>query len=84
MATVIVRLANKVSADSGASTIRSILGEDAVDRIEQLFPDDPTPELASLFNVTLGSDALAAKAVDKLTKNQQIEYAHMPQERKAF
>jgi hypothetical protein len=40
--------------------------------------------LASLFNVTLGSDALAAKAVDKLTKNQQIEYAHMPQERKAF
>jgi hypothetical protein len=84
MATVIVRLANKVPLDSGPSTIRSILGDDAVQKIEQLFPDDPLPELASLFNVTLGSDALAAKAIDKLTKDKQIQYAHMPQERKAI
>jgi hypothetical protein len=82
MATLIVRLTNETPTENGPTLIRSILGEDSVKEIEQLFPGDEQRDLASLFNVTLGSAASMASAIAKLSKHRQIEYAHAPQERK--
>ncbi len=79
--TLIVKLKDETPSTKGPDLIREILGKRAVEGVEPLMPGADEPDLATLYNVTLGPSASAPRAIAALEKNPQVQYAHTPKGR---
>lgn len=77
MAAVIVKLKAERTPADAAAVVRSIVGP-ALRTIEPLFPDNPDPELATMFTLTLARPGARSRVVAALEKDPRIEYAHTP------
>jgi hypothetical protein len=75
--TLIVKFRSKASARARAAKIRKLAGGD-VDVVRLLFPGGKGAELGSLFEVTLRDARAVDRVIASLTRDQDIEYAHVP------
>jgi hypothetical protein len=81
---LVVKLREHVPTTTGPERICQLLGKERVCRAEPLFKDACEAELASVFEVRLVSSASVQEALAALAEDEDVEYAHTPQERTAF
>jgi hypothetical protein len=79
--TVIVKFKSSGTAAARAKKIRDLLGPD-LEEARPLFPGETERDLAALFEARLTPSASASRAIARLKADSQIEYAHVPAERR--
>jgi hypothetical protein len=82
--TVIVKFVGAGNAAAQLERIRKVVGRERVKDARQLFPGDEEQNLASLFEVELDDSVSLNQALAALNSDEDVEYAHLPQSRKAF
>lgn len=58
--------------------INGVLGTDVFDQVEQMFPGELDPELATLYVAETSKVNDLNSLVARLTAADEIEYAHVP------
>ncbi len=64
--------------DVRGEKVRELVGEDTVEEIHQLFPEEPEDDLASVFEVVLGAATSVDEAKASLDLDEEVEYTHEP------
>ena len=82
MSIIIVKFITVGEPAAQFARICELVGRHRVRKAHRLFPGEAEPDLATMFEVELESDASVDVAVDSLSRDAQVQYAHEPQERK--
>jgi hypothetical protein len=80
--TIIVKLRDGKDSEARSRRIRKLFGNDFIRDAHPLFPGEEEEGLASLYEVVLKSNASVEQALAYLNKVREVEYAHIPQDRK--
>ncbi len=78
---VIVKLRRFRAQFEQQRSIRDLVGKELVGA-EPVFGDSDEPELATLFEVRVRRGADVQRVIDRLLKDDEVEYAHVPAERR--
>jgi len=78
---VIVKFHKMRNPAEQRSSIHKLVGGDC-SQVDALFPDSDEPQLATMFELRLKDDASVKQVLDKLSRDDEIEYAHEPEERR--
>lgn len=78
---VMVKFRDASRAVQAAKRLVLQVGRDAVKRARPLFPDETEAELASLYELDLSPQASLTKVLKDLRGDEDVEYAHVPEER---
>ena len=70
------------SGQKATEHLNKIAGEPYFTNVEQLFPGEAEKELASIYVATLTTTTKITELIEQLNKAPDIEYAHLPSERK--
>jgi hypothetical protein len=84
MPTLIVKLKNDVSPERGLARVRALIGAKDLGAAQQLFPGDTEPETATLLEVELKDSARLEDVVEKIRGASEVEYAHLPSNRRTL
>jgi hypothetical protein len=82
MRTVIVKLKSEVPPERGIARIRALVGKKDLAAAHQLFPGDREPETASILEVIVHDSVEMGKVLANIREAAEVEYAHVPSERK--
>jgi hypothetical protein len=82
MRTVIVKLKNQVPPERGLARIRALVGNTDLATAQQLFPRDREPETASILELRVHDSVEMGKVLARIRESAEVEYAHVPSERK--
>jgi hypothetical protein len=82
MRTVIVKLKNAVPPKRGLARIRALVGSKDLAAVQQLFPGDREPETASILELRVHDSVAIDEVLAKIRDAGEVEYAHVPSERK--
>lgn len=78
---VMVKFRNASQASQVAQRVVKKIGRDAVRCARPLFPGESEPDLATLYEMDLAPEASADAVLLELQGDDDIEYAHFPEER---
>jgi hypothetical protein len=81
---VIVKFVHSGEPSIQSERICKLVGRDQVKDARQLFPGDAEEDLASLYEIILDDTVPLNQALTSLNSDEQVEYAHVPQARRAF
>lgn len=67
-----------------ANYLNNMLGNQAIQAAEPLFPGEDPGDLGSFYIATLDKDIPANQVIVSLNNNAEIDFAHEPAEKKHF
>ena len=78
--TVMVKFATKKGQKKHGQQLEKWVGT-SLRKATPLFPDDEDLELSQIFELQLKPSAKATEVIEELSKREELEYAHEPEQR---